>query len=144
MVGMSEKDRGTIRITNGCRYVINGTKGIKGGICHAIHHYSKASKKYMKDFDLNKESSYLIYWNVNNLYGWGMSQIFLVDRFKWRTEKYTFDEELTKIYDESSDKRHILEIDVKDAKELQDLHSDLSFLHVRIMIKKCKKLVCNL
>lgn len=44
-------------------------KGIKGGMCHAIDSYAKASKKCMKDYDLNKESSNLIYWNVNNLYG---------------------------------------------------------------------------
>ena len=44
-------------------------KGIKGGMCHAIDRYAKASKKCMKDYDLNKESSNLIYWNVNNLYG---------------------------------------------------------------------------
>lgn len=83
-------------------------KGIKGGMCHAIDRYAKASKKCMKDYDLNKESSNLIYWNVNNLYGWGMSQNFSVDGFKWRTEKFTFDEELTKSYDESIDKRYIL------------------------------------
>ena len=34
-------------------------KGIKGGICKAIHQYAKANNKYMKDYDKNKESSYL-------------------------------------------------------------------------------------
>ena len=32
-------------------------KGIREGICHAIHWYAKADNKYMKDYDKNKESS---------------------------------------------------------------------------------------
>ena len=34
-------------------------KGIRGGICYAIHQYVKANDKYMKDYDKNKEISYL-------------------------------------------------------------------------------------
>ena len=34
-------------------------KGIRGGICHAIHQYAKSNNKYMKDYYKNKESSYL-------------------------------------------------------------------------------------
>ena len=48
-------------------------KGIRGGICHSIYQYAKANNKYMKDYDKNKESSYLKYWDVNNLYGWAIA-----------------------------------------------------------------------
>ena len=43
-------------------------KGIRGGICHAIHQYTKANNKYMKDHDKSKGSSHLKYWDVNNIY----------------------------------------------------------------------------
>ena len=51
-------------------------KCIRGGICHAIHRHAKSNSKYMKDYDKNKESSYLKYWDVNNLYGWTMLKNF--------------------------------------------------------------------
>ena len=45
-------------------------KGIRGGICHSIYRYVKANNKYMKYYSKIKESSYIQYWDVNNLYGW--------------------------------------------------------------------------
>ena len=29
-------------------------KGIRGGMCHAIHRYGKADNKYINDYDKNK------------------------------------------------------------------------------------------
>ena len=34
-------------------------KGIRGGICHSIYRYTKANNKCKKDYDTNKESSYI-------------------------------------------------------------------------------------
>ena len=36
----------------------------------------------MKDYDKNKESLYLKYWDANNLYGWTMSQKVPVNNFE--------------------------------------------------------------
>ena len=52
-------------------------KANRGGICYAIHRYSGTKKEYIKSYGKNKESLYLKYWDVNNLYGWAMSQKFL-------------------------------------------------------------------
>ena len=58
-------------------------KETRGGICHAMHRYAKANNKYMKEkYDKNKESSYLMYLDTNNLYGLAMSQKLSVNGFK--------------------------------------------------------------
>ena len=60
-------------------------KGISSGICHSINRYVKANYKFMKDYDKNKEWSYLKYWDVNNLHGWSISQKLPVNYFKrWK------------------------------------------------------------
>ena len=119
-------------------------EGIRGGICHSIHRYAKANNKYMKNYNKNKESSYIQYLDANNLYGWAMSQKLPVNGLKWIKNVTEIDEKFIKNYDEDSDKRYIFEVDVKYPRRLHDLHSDLPFLPKRMKIDKCKKLVCNL
>ena len=56
---------------------------VRGGIYHSIYWYTKANNKYLNDYGKNKESSYLQYWDVNNLYGWLLSQMLPVYNFEW-------------------------------------------------------------
>ena len=58
-------------------------KGIRGGICQAVHRYAKANNKYMKNYEKSIESPYIEYLDVNNLYGWAMFQNLPVEGFKW-------------------------------------------------------------
>ena len=71
-------------------------KGIRGGICHSIYRYAKANNKYMKDYDKNKESSYLQYWDVNNVCGWAISQKLPVNNFEWIKDTSQFNEDFVK------------------------------------------------
>ena len=41
-------------------------KGIRGGICHAMHRHVKANNKYMKDNNKDEEESFLAYLDANN------------------------------------------------------------------------------
>ena len=98
----------------------------------------------MKNYNKNKESSFLEYLDANNLYGWTMPQTLPVDSFDWVKKLSKIDEDFIINYDQDSDKGYILEVDVEYPKNLHDLHGDLPFLPERMKIDKCRKLVCNL
>ena len=66
-------------------------KGISNVICHTIHKHAKEKYKYMKDYDKNKESSYIQYLDAKNFY---------------RMSKCN--ENFIKNYGEDSDKGYIL------------------------------------
>ena len=80
----------------------------------------------MKDYDKKKESSYLKYWDVNNLYGLAMSQNLPVNDFTWVEDISEFVEE------------YFLEIDIQYLENLQ------SYTTERMKLETVEKLVANL
>ena len=118
--------------------------GIRGGICQAIYRYAKANNKYMKNYNKDIISSYLMYLDANNLYGWAMSQKLPVNGFKWENDLSRFNERFIKNYNENSDIGYFLEVDIDYLKELFDLHKDLPFLPERKKVNKIEKLICSI
>ena len=57
----------------------------------------------MKDYDKNKESSYLKNWDVNNLYSWAVSQNIPVNDPKNIEDISKFDKSLVEIYNTEID-----------------------------------------
>ena len=117
-------------------------KDIKDGICHTIHRYTTTNNKYMKSYNKNEESSYLIYWDVNNLYVWATSQKLPADSFERVKNTSQFNESCMKNYDEDSDKGYILGEDVGYPKNVCE--NDLPFLPEKMKIKKCQNLLRNI
>ena len=119
-------------------------KGIRGGICQAIHRHAKANNKYMKNYNKDVISSYLRYLDADNLYGWAMSQKHPINGFNWvkKSRLSTFNERFIKNYSESSDIGYFIKVDIDYPKELFNLHKDLPFLQEK-KVDKCEKLVCS-
>ena len=97
----------------------------------------------MKNYDKNKESSFLMYVDANNLYGWTMSKKLQVDDFKWVDDLTMFTKYFIKKFDEESDIGYLFFVDIEYPKTLCILHSDLPFLPDRMKVNKVKKLVCS-
>ena len=66
----------------------------------------------MKNYDNKTTSSYLMYLDANNLYGWEISQK-PVNGFEWVEELSQFYQDFFKDYDENSDAGYFLEVDVE-------------------------------
>ena len=87
-------------------------KGMRGGICHSVYWYAKANSKCMKDYDENKESSYIQNWDVSSFYEWAMFKKLPVENFEWIKDTSQFNEDFIKSYNEENDEGYFLEVDV--------------------------------
>ena len=66
-------------------------KGLRGGISYIAKRYAKANNKYMNDYDPKKQSTFISYLDMNNLYGWAMSEYLPCGRIKWLKNIDKFD-----------------------------------------------------
>ena len=95
-------------------------KGIRDGICYTISRYVKAKNKYMKNHDKIK-NHHIKYWDINNLYGWAMSQKLLVNDFNWVVETFRFNEDFIRIYNEDSGIRYFIEACVQYPENIRNM-----------------------
>ena len=56
-----------------------------GGVSYIANRYGK-SNNYMKDYDKNAQSKYIMYLDADNLYGWAMSQYLPTGNFRWMSD----------------------------------------------------------
>ena len=79
----------------------------------------------MSTYDEQKESAYLIYLDMNNLYGGAMCRPLPYKDFKWCD---SFDLEQILKTPEDSETGYFLEVDIEYPEELHDKHSDYPIL----------------
>ena len=120
-------------------------KGIRGGISIISNRHGEANNKYMKGFNKNKPSKYLMYLDANNLYGCAMSMKLPTHGFKWLTSgemKNLFNNQVLQVWDRIP---CILEVDLEYPDKLHDKHNDYPLCPERVKCKNgVEKLIPNL
>lgn len=99
-------------------------QGIRGGISMCSNRYSCANNKYMKDYNSQMVSKFIMYFDANNLYGYGMSQCLPYGGFEWLEDLDNFD---VKSIADDSPFGYFLEVDLIYPQKFHDLHKDLPF-----------------
>ncbi|XP_077270952.1 uncharacterized protein LOC143902124 [Temnothorax americanus] len=103
-------------------------RGIRGGLSQCSGRYAQANNKYMQSYDSSKPSSYLMYFDVNNLYGWAMCKPLPYAEFRWVEDVSNFDFSAIAL---DSPTGYILEVDLEYPQDKHDAHTDLPFCPTR-------------
>ncbi|XP_070159767.1 uncharacterized protein [Polyergus mexicanus] len=103
-------------------------RGIRGGLSQCSSRYARANNKYMPSYDPSKPSSYMMYFDVNNLYGWAMCQPLPYADFRWVDDISDFNVSAIAL-DSTTD--YILEIHLEYPQHLHDAYADLPFCPTR-------------
>ena len=98
-------------------------KGLRGGISYISKRHSQANNPYLKDFNPDDETKYIMYLDSNNLYAWAMKQNMPTGSFKWVNG-------ITKGH-----KNYIVECDLEYPEELHNLHDDYPLAPEKLIVK---------
>ena len=82
---------------------------------------AKTNNKYMNYYDPKKQSTFISYLDMNNLYGWAMSEYPLYEGFKWLKNNDKFD---VMSINEKRSIGYFLKVDLECPNKLHKLHND--------------------
>ena len=97
----------------------------------------------MSDYDSKKPSTFIIYLDKNNLYGWTMSEYLPYGEFEWLENVDEFD---VNSINEKSEIGYFLEVDLEYPDELHELHNDYPLAPEKLAVtsdmlsKYCKEI----
>ena len=118
--------------------ILMNENGIRGGITQLIKKYSSANNKYMPNYNPKVLSSFLMYLDANNLYGYAMCRKLPLNKFKWvdNANELITKEFILNYNEETNATGYLLDVDIEYPKELHNNHSDFPFLPVKNKLNK--------
>ena len=118
-------------------------KGLRGASSYIAKIYSKANNEYLNDYDPTKPSTVISYLDMNDLYGWKMSEYLPYGGFKCLKNIDKFD---IMLINDKSPIGYFLKVDLEYPDELHELHNDFQLAPEKLSVfsdmlsKHCKKI----
>lgn len=120
-------------------------KGIRGGLAQCSLRKAEANNKYLPNYNPSKPSTYLVYLDCVNLYGYAMMKKFPIANFKFLSQDQ-IDQFNISLIDIEGELGYILEVDLEYPFHLHDWHNDLPYAVEKFIppSSKTPKLIANL
>lgn len=99
---------------------------IRGGISQVSKRYSEANNKFMKNYNANEDDKFMVYLDVNNLYGDSMRRCLPIDIFRWLDNNEIIQFDVTSTQSDSN-VGYFLEVDLEYPRHLHNTHNDYPF-----------------
>jgi len=108
---------------------------IRGGVSMISHRSSTANNPLVEGFDESQPQKYILYLDMNNLYGFSMKQYLPQSDFRFLSDEEISLLSIDEVGDEAST-GYILEVDLEYPSELHDLHNCYPLAPEKIKIKQ--------
>ncbi|XP_044014029.1 uncharacterized protein LOC122856426 [Aphidius gifuensis] len=121
-------------------------QGIRGELSQCSNRYGKANNRFMgNEYDPEEEESFLMYFDLNNMYGAAMMESLPTHNLKWESN---FDPAILDSISDDSKIGYILEVDLEYSSYLHHHHKDFPLAPVRekppLKTSKTEKLLATL
>lgn len=101
-------------------------KGIRGGVSTCVCRKAIANNSYLPNYDCSQPSSFIMYLDATNLYGYAMKQSLPERDFIWLSNVEIENFDVLGVSDDS-EVGYVLEVDLQYPESLHDEHNDLPF-----------------
>ena len=120
-------------------------RSIRGGLTHVFKRYHESNNKYMGEkYDPSKPESYILYLDVNNMYGGALSEALPYDEFEFVNTLPCNIHEIAA----DSDQGYIFEVDLHYPESVHDFQRELPLCPENSVppsdSKACKRLMATL
>jgi hypothetical protein len=109
-------------------------KGMRGGVSIITHRKGAANNMYMKNPNPNEPTSYIAYYDANNLYGWAMTQSMPYGGFRWISPEEFILRSYEELCSNQLEKGYIVECDIAYNSDLHDIHNDYPYCPEQMLI----------